>query len=101
MKLFAVLDVKAGFFNPPFPAESTIEAIRGFTVSVNDPKTTWNRFPDDFALMEFGEFVRQSGEFKLLPAPLNLATARSLIDVDRGLSKGAIDMDAVRSRAMS
>lgn len=82
MKMFSVLDVKAGFFMTPFCESSTVQALRGFEIGANDPKSTFNRFPDDFALMEFGEFNSQTGEFKLHAAPLNLSTARALIRND-------------------
>lgn len=80
-KLFAIMDVKASFFLDLFSERDTVSAIRSFQVGANDPKSTFNRFPDDFALFEFGVFDPSSGVVELHPAPLNLATARSLIQV--------------------
>lgn len=79
MKLFAVLDVKAGYFLQPFSDSSTVGALRGFEVGANDPKSTFNRFPDDFALCELASFDVNTGELVPHAAPLNLATARSVI----------------------
>lgn len=82
MKLFAVLDVKANYFLQPFADSSTVGALRGFEIGCNDPKSTFNRFPDDFALCELASFDVNSGALVAHAAPLNLATARSLIRND-------------------
>lgn len=79
MKLFAVLDVKANFFMSPFADRDTVSALRGFEIGANDPKSTFNRFPDDFALCELGSFDSDTGRIELHSSPLNLATARVLI----------------------
>ena len=78
MKLFSVLDVKANAFLQPFADSSTISALRGFDVAVNEGKSTFSRFPDDFALMELAEFDQQTGIIKPHAAPMNLGTARSV-----------------------
>lgn len=80
MKLFTFLDVKANYFMNPFSERDTISALRSFKVAANDPKSTFNKFPDDFCLMELGSFDPQTGSIDLLSAPNNLATARSLIE---------------------
>lgn len=79
MKLFAMHDIKAGFFLQPFPETSTVAALRGFEVAVNEGKSTFSRFPDDFALMELGEFNQQTGEIFVHASPQNLGTARTVL----------------------
>lgn len=79
MKLFCILDVKGNFFLQPFAEPSTVNAIRSFDLAVNTDTTTFHKFPDDFALMELGEFDVHTGALKVLPAPLNIATGRSLL----------------------
>nr|QJB20020.1 MAG: nonstructural protein [Microvirus sp.] len=79
MKLFSVLDIKAGYFLQPFPETSTIAALRGFDTVVNESKSTFNRFPDDFALMEIGTFDQNTGSFTPHEAPQNLGTARTVL----------------------
>lgn len=79
MKLFAVLDVKANHYLKPFCEPSTIQALRGFDVASNEAGSTFNRFPDDFCLMELGEFDVQAGAIIPLSSPLNLGSARSLL----------------------
>lgn len=82
MKLFAVLDLKAGFFMQPFPEQNTVSALRGFEVAVNESKSTFSQFPDDFALMELASFDQQTGEIVPHAAPLNLGTGRSVLRPD-------------------
>lgn len=65
MKLFAMYDKKAGFYMQPFPDTSTIAALRGFEVAVNDSKSIFSRFPDDFELHELASFDQHSGEITL------------------------------------
>lgn len=79
MKLFAVLDVKANYFLKPIVDESTVNALRSFDVATNEAGSTFNRFPDDFALFEFGSFDGQTGKFDMHPSPVNLSTARALL----------------------
>lgn len=79
MKIFCMFDIKANAFIQPFAETSTIAALRGFEVAVNEGKSTFNRFPDDFALMELAEFDQQSGKLTVLDPPLSLGTARTVL----------------------
>lgn len=79
MKLFCVLDTKANFFMQPFPETSTIAALRGFDVAVNEGKSTFSKFPDDFCLMELAEFDQQTGELIPYTSPQNLGSARTVL----------------------
>lgn len=79
MKLFAVHDTKGGFFLPPFTESSTVAALRGFEVAVNDGKAIFSRFPDDFALVELASFDQVTGELVPLSSPQNLGTARTVL----------------------
>jgi hypothetical protein len=79
VKVFSVLDVKANCFLQPFSESSTVAALRGFEVAVNDGKTTFCRFPDDFCLMELASFDPQTGSLVPNASPLNLGSARSVL----------------------
>jgi len=79
MKLFAMLDVKANFYMQPFPEKSTISALRGFDVAVNNSESIFSRFPDDFCLMEIGTFDQESGLLSAYDAPQNLGSARTVL----------------------
>ena len=62
MKLFAMYDKKASFYLQPFPDTSTIAALRGFEVAVNNSDSIFSRFPDDFELHELASFDQNTGE---------------------------------------
>jgi len=79
MKLFAVLDVKANHFLQPFPETSTVAAMRGFEVAVNEGNSTFSKFPDDFCLMELATFDQSTGNLVPNASPLNLGSARTVI----------------------
>lgn len=73
MKLVSVFDIKAQSFSPPIAEHSIASAIRAFTTVVNEEKTPYNQFPDDFRLMELGEFDTGNGELKSGLKDLGLA----------------------------
>lgn len=61
-KMFAVLDVKANAFSPPFTAHTTGLATRMFTDAANDPNSTINKYPSDFRLGLIGTFDDNNGQ---------------------------------------
>jgi len=79
MKIFAMYDTKAQTFLQPFPETSTIAALRGFEVAVNEGKSTFSRFPDDFCLMEIADFNQDTGQIIPLTSPNNLGSARTVL----------------------
>lgn len=83
MKLFSILDVKAGFFQKPFSDTSSVNAIRGFTVAVNESGSSLNHFPDDYALMELASFDDNTGSLIPHASPVNLATGRSVVKTSK------------------
>jgi len=82
MKIFATLDVRANHFLKLFPDTSTANALRGFSMAANEKGSPFNHFPDDFCLMELGTFDVNTGKIEVYTAPLNLATARSVLKAD-------------------
>lgn len=89
MKIFSVLDVKAGHFQKPFPDTSVASALRGFAIAVSESKSVLNSFPDDFALFELAEFDVNTGKISPHQSPLNLGTARSVLRSDDAESAAA------------
>lgn len=77
MKIFSMFDRKAGNYIQPFSETSTIAALRGFEVAVNEGKSTFARFPDDFELHELASFDPHTGE--LVPQIQNLGSARTVL----------------------
>ena len=82
MKFFAILDVKANYFQTPFADKTTVDAIRGFTSVVNKKGTIYNDFPDDFAICELGEFDVNTGKIAPHQNPINISTGRPLLKAD-------------------
>lgn len=67
--VFAVYDIKAGFYMQPYFSESVGLAIRAFGDAVVDPKSPISRHPEDYQLFEIGTFDNISGLMKpLIPA---------------------------------
>lgn len=84
MKIFSMYDRKAAFYIQPFSETSTIAALRGFDVAVNEGKSTFSRFPDDFELHELAFFDPQTGELTPHGKPQNLGSARTVLKTPTG-----------------
>lgn len=84
LKVFAILDRKAGFYNVPFFFPSTGQAIRAAMDMAADPNTILNRHPADFDLFELGEFDDQTARFELYAIPLHLASGVQLMPPVQG-----------------
>lgn len=79
MKIFGVFDVKAAHVVKPFFDISTVNAIRGFTLAVNEPNSAYNQFPDDFALVELGSFESSTGAVSGLERMNFVANAKDVL----------------------
>lgn len=62
LRVYAIYDAKAAAFNPPFFMATDALAIRAAQDTVSDPKTIFNRHPDDFVLYQVGVFNDSTGE---------------------------------------
>lgn len=76
LKIFSILDTKAGAFAQPFFMATTGQAIRAFTDLANDPQSMVNKHPADFRLFQLGEYDDQAGELHQLKQiiPLGFGT---------------------------
>lgn len=61
LKVFSLLDVKAGIYNQPFFMAHAGQAIRAVTDLGQDKSTVPGRHPADFMLVEIGEFDDATG----------------------------------------
>jgi hypothetical protein len=75
LKIFTVYDSKAEAYLSPFHEKATGSAIRSFETAVNDPQSSFNKFPADFTLFEIGAFDELTGRVTSLTANLNLGNA--------------------------
>lgn len=83
MKLYSILDEKAGTFCPPFVCVSNGVAVRQLMDLVQDEKTTISKYPEDFSLYFVGDFADDTG--LLLPldsVPVLVMHAKDAIIID-------------------
>lgn len=75
-KYYAVYDSKVGAYEQPFPMRTKGEALRSWVDVVNDEKTKFNKHPEDFTLMELGEYDDEKGHFINSPTgPVSIGVA--------------------------
>ena len=75
MKIYTILDSKAGAFNLPFFQKTHGEAERNFNALVNDNKSLVSQYPEDFDLYYLGEYDDETGTFKSLDTPQHMLKA--------------------------
>lgn len=83
LKMFAVLDAKAGFFGQPFFDQSQGGAVRNFADAVNDgsnPNNMWNKHPEDFSLFYLGDFDNSNGQMTPV-LPQSIVTAPAVVEL--------------------
>lgn len=68
--LFAVRDVKAGYFLPPFLLLSDGEALRAFEEATLNNQTPIAQHPEDYMLFRLGDFDEITGQIKSEPISL-------------------------------
>lgn len=61
LKMFAVLDTKAGAFMSPFCVPATGVAIRSFADAVNQSGHEFGKHPEDYRLGQIGTYDENSG----------------------------------------
>lgn len=61
MKLYSLHDKKARVFLRPFVSQNDTEAIRGFLTIIQDVKSLVAQYPDEFTLVEIGEWNEETG----------------------------------------
>lgn len=79
LKVFTVYDSKAEFYMQPFCMKSKGEAIRAFSESCNDDKTSLGKYPADFTLFEIGEFDDAKGTYLLHNTLINCGIGNEFV----------------------
>lgn len=74
-KIFSVYDQKAEAYLPPFYLPNRAMAVRTFTDCVNSKDHQFGKHPQDYILVELGEWDDTSASFDLYPALKSLGTA--------------------------
>lgn len=75
MKIFSVHDSKAEAYLPPIYFKTAGEAIRAFETTVKDPKTQMHNYPQDFTLVELGDYDERTAKISMLAQPKILGNA--------------------------
>jgi hypothetical protein len=73
--VYAVYDSKVNHYDQPFLMHSRGEALRSWITIVNDQSTSFFKYPEDFSLMELGEYDNITGKYKNHDVPVNLGLA--------------------------
>lgn len=79
LKLFSIRDQKSGIFYPPWFLNSHGEAERKFHATVNDEKSTLNKYPEDFDFYFLGEYDDNTGKLQSLDTPQHLLKAVDML----------------------
>ena len=74
-KVFSIFDSKSMLFSQPFFSPTKGSAIRAFEQAVNDPKTDFNKYPNDFTLFEIGDWHEDKGIIEPTQTPINIGLA--------------------------
>lgn len=90
LKMFAVLDKKAGFYHPPQIAHSKADALRTFHGIVNGEQSQVTRYPSDFSLWIIGEWDQFLGVVTAFPKPEFLEEAINCVKTQGAPDNGKI-----------
>jgi len=75
----AVRDSAINAFVRPFYVPAVGAAIRGFSDEVNRKDSEMGNHVGDYELFELGEFEEETGKFRMLPEPRQLARAKDVL----------------------
>lgn len=74
--LYAIEDIKAGRFFPPFLSVNDDTAVRSFTQMINHPGASISAF--DLRLFMLGDFDPNDGQIDVLNAPAHIISGSEL-----------------------
>lgn len=78
--LYAIIDVVAGTFYPPFTSIHDDTAKRSFVQMLTNADTGMSRNPQDFDLYYLGDFDPDDGQIQTIPQPKLLMRGSSTIN---------------------
>ncbi len=80
LKMFSIRDAKSEIFTNPFYKATHGEAERDFRTTVNNDKTTLNRYPEDFDLYYLGTYDDNTGFTASLDTPQHIIKAVQVLE---------------------
>lgn len=78
MNVYCIHDKKAKTFETPFCLPNNAYAIRSFQDAVNNEKSPYHKYSQDFELVQLGEYNQDTGKLTPLPSPAILIQATDL-----------------------
>jgi len=81
-KLYSIYDVKAQIYLHPRVYLNTPHAIRSIACEHTNPDSIINRYPNDFQLVELGEWDDKFASIDLLPKPNVVANLHEILRMD-------------------
>lgn len=96
MKVYAIYDVKAGAYYPPFFKATDGLSIRDFTDMANDPNTMIGRHPEDYVLYQVGLWDDNKGELSPIKHVLLGKAVEYLAREKQETLPGFVNGDAIR-----
>lgn len=79
LAIFSVFDIKAAAYLRPFYSLTAGTAAREFLSELSNPESNFARYPEDFHLVELGEFDDATASFNLHAQPTVVCTAAALV----------------------
>nr|UXQ88114.1 MAG: nonstructural protein [Microvirus sp.] len=71
MKIYVIFDSKIEAYHNPFFAQADREALTMIYETAKDPKTTFNKYPEDYTLFYIGNYNQLEGTIE----PSNVQTS--------------------------
>lgn len=78
--IFSVHDSKAQAYLPPFYMRNKGEALRAFETTVKDTNTQFNKYPQDYTLVELGTFDENTATIETWEKPIILENASAFLN---------------------
>jgi len=79
MKLYTILDTKSEIYGQLIPQRNIAEFTRGLQTVVNDGKSQYSQFPEDFVAFETGEYDETTGIIRAHTTPVAVCRAIDLV----------------------
>lgn len=89
LKVFSLLDIKAGIYSPPFYMAAAGQAVRAVMELGADQGNQVGRHPADFQLVELGTWDDQTGQATNHSVPTPLGLVVNLVQMN---SKNALNL---------
>ncbi|QXP07914.1 MAG: nonstructural protein [Arizlama microvirus] len=96
IKMFSIRDLQLSIFTSPMFLNSEIQAVRQIYMAMNNhPDNQLTQFPENFQLVELGEFDDTTGRFETYDVPKLIITAEGIL---RQIDKSRKDKQNVENQ---